>query len=374
MQRYRFWGWGVIASTAFGGYLACGGGTPPPPPPPTPTAAFGDTQATAPLPPDDGGSAEAAAALLAAVAPTTAWTVVAKNLHGSAALAVDKASVYWIEESDGALHRLPKRGGVTMDLYSGTGVAFSPGASIAVSATDVFWTSATGTGAAKTYTLSRQDKNGGKPSVVASSPFSTIQCVVVDDASMYWVQGNAVMKASQNGGPGVGLAGGQTGVDCVAVDDKNVYWSIAGTEKGQFADGAIVSSSKSGGGAKVIVKGAEHAANVLVDDKNVYWENVDKIMKAPKSGGPEAVLAPAGGAIADIAIDDTSVYYTVAGTGTDGTVGRVSKDGGTPTVLATAQAQPAGIVVDATTVYWTCQGTDANQHKDGSVSKIDKPN
>jgi hypothetical protein len=373
MKGYTFWGWAVAASVAVAGHIACGGGAPPPAPPPAATAAFGDTQASAPLPPDDGGSAEAAAALLAAVPPTTAWSVLAKNLHGSAALAVDKASVYWIEESDGALHRLPKRGGVSMDLYSGNGVAFSPGASIAVSATDVFWTSATGT-ATKTYTLSRQDKNGGKPSVVASSPFSTIQCVVVDDASIFWVQGNSVMKAPQNGGPGVGLAGGQTGVDCVAVDDKNVYWSLAGTEKAQFADGGIVSVPKAGGGAKVLVKGAEHAANVLVDDKNVYWQNVDKIMKAPKTGGPEAVLAPAGGTIADIAIDDTGVYFTVAGTGTDGTVGRVSKDGGTPTVLATGQAQPAGIVVDATTVYWTCKGTDASQHKDGSVSKIDKPN
>jgi hypothetical protein len=95
-------------------------------------------------------------------------------------------------------------------------------------------------------------------------------------------------------------------------------------------------------------------------------------MKAPKTGGAEAVLAPAGGAIADIALDDTNVYFTVKGTAADGTVGRVSKDGGTPTVLATGQAQPAGIVVDATSVYWTCQGTDENQHKDGSVVKLDK--
>jgi len=336
-------------------------------------AAFGDTQASAPLPPDDAGAAAAAAAsALAAVPAATPWAAVARNLHGSAAIGVDKASVYWIEESDGALRRIPKHGGVTMDLYSGTGVAFSPGASIAVDATDVYWTSATVAGTTKVNTVSRQDKNGGKASVVASSPVSNVQCVVVDDASIYWVQGNAVMKASKSGGPGVGIAGGQTGLDCVAVDDKNVYWSLAGTDKAQFADGVIVSAPKAGGAAKVLVKGAEHAANVLVDDKNVYWQNVDKIMKAPKAGGPEAVLAPAGGPIADIALDDANVYFTVKGTGADGTVGRVSKDGGTPTVLATGQAQPAGIVVDATTVYWTCQGTDANGHKDGSLVKLDK--
>jgi len=364
-------GWGIVVAVGLAGLVACGGGTPPPSSQSTaPVAAFGESQATAPLPPDDAGID---AASVQAAAPVVAWTALVKNLHGSSALAIDKASVYWIDEFDGALQRLPKRGGVTMDLYSGTGIAFSPGASIAVDATDVYWTSATVAGGSKSSTLSRQDKNGGKPSTVASSPASTLQCVVVDDASIYWVQGNAIMKAAKSGGAGLGIAGGQTGADCIAVDDKQVYWSLGGTDKAQFTDGAIVSAPKAGGAAKVVVKGAEHAANVLVDDKNVYWQNVDKIMKAPKTGGAEAVLATASGPIADIALDDGNVYFTVRGTGTDGTVGRVSKDGGTPAVIATDQASPAGIVVDATTVYWTCQGTDANQHKDGSLVKLDKP-
>ena len=85
------------------------------------------------------------------------------------------------------------------------------------------------------------------------------------------------------------------------------------------------------------------------------------------------MLAPAGGPIADIAIDGGYVYFTVSGGTGGGTVGRVSKDGGAPTVLATGQPQPAGIVVDDTSIYWTCQGTDADQHKDGSVVKLDKP-
>ncbi len=364
-------GWGIVGAVMIGGFAACAGGTPPAATtPPVATEALGEGTGTAPLPPDDAG-VDAPAAV--ATAPAVAWTTLTKNLHGSSALAVDKSSVYWINESDGALQRIPKHGGITMDLYSGTGTAFQPGASIAVDATDVYWTSATVAGGTKSNTLTRQDKNGGKPSVVASSPVSSLQCVVVDDTAMYWVQGNAIMKASKNGGPAVGIAGGQTEANCVAVDDKLVYWSISGTEKGQFADGAIVSSPKAGGGAKVVVKGAERAVNVLVDDKNVYWQNVDKIMKAPKTGGAEAVLAPAGGPIADIAIDGGYVYFTVSGGTGDGTVGRVSKDGGAPTVLATGQPQPAGIVVDDTSIYWTCQGTDANQHKDGSVVKLDKP-
>ena len=166
-------GWGIVGAVMIGGFAACGGGTPPSAAtPPVATEALGEGAGTAPLPPDDAG-VDAPAAV--AAAPAVAWTTLAKNLHGSSALAVDKSSVYWINESDGALQRIPKHGGITMNLYSGTGTAFQPGASIAVDATDVYWTSATVAGGTKSNTLTRQDKNGGKPSVVASSPVSSLR-------------------------------------------------------------------------------------------------------------------------------------------------------------------------------------------------------
>jgi hypothetical protein len=370
----------VVASLAVSGLVYCGGGAPPPPPPPPggtgESAVLGANSAglEAPLPPSaDAGPAPAASVDAPPASSGPPVTVLAKGLHGSSALAVDKLAAYWIDESEGDVQKAPKHGGVTMVVVPGNGNAFAAGVSVAVDNTDVYWTSGLASGAVKTQTLSRQDKNGGKPTVVSSAGAGPLQCVVLDDLNMYWVQGSAVMRAAKSGGMPLPVAGGQAGADCVAVDDASLYWSISGTEKAQFADGSIVAASKKGGGAKVLVKGAEHATNVLVDDKNVYWQNVDKIMKAPKTGGAEAVLAPAGGPIGDIAIDGGFVYFTLPGTGTDGAVGRVSKDGGQPTVLASGQSMPAGIAVDATSVYWTCKGTAAAQFKDGSVSRVDKP-
>ena len=348
----------AVAST-----IACAGAPPPSPPPPPAAPTLGDAvlgapagEAEAPLAIADAGSADAAA-LVDATPNGAPVTVLARSLHGPEALAVDRSSVYWVDALEGDLARAPKRGGITMTVYAGTGAPFADGASVAVDDTDLYWTSQVD----KTSTLSRQDKNGGKPTVVASSTTALLACVVVDDTHMYWVSGGAIFRGAKSGGPGSSVAPAAKGADCVAVDDQKLYWSSG-------EGGVIGTAAKTGAGARVLVKGADHAANVHVDDKNVYWQSGDKVMKAPKTGGDAVVLAQSSGPIADIALDDASVYFAFAAG-----MGRVAKDGGAAETLVQVPASPTSIGVDGKSVYFTTRGTEAGNGRDGTVSRIDKP-
>jgi hypothetical protein len=359
---------GVALVIAFAGGTAgiggCGGGTPPPAPPPAalpadvlalPSSSAGAVE--------DAGAAPAPSAPPSARPPGTAVTVLVKGLHAPSALMLDRQSVYWVDAIDGDLSRIPKRGGVTMVVYAGTGAAFTAHSSAAVDDTDVYLASQID----RTSTLIRQDKNGGKPTVLASSGFAPIEGVALDDKDVYWALGGGILRASKSGGAPRALAGGFQGTSGVAVDGAHVYWSVRGTEAAGFADGAIVESAKGGGNARVLVHGAAGAENVVLDASTVYWRSGSKVFKASKAKGDAVQLAEASGPVGDIAVDDVYAYFL-----TPDAVARVPKEGGRSETYADAPGTPTSIAVDGTSVYFTTRGTESGKWRDGTLAKMEK--
>ena len=134
---------GIVGLVSGVGALGCAGAPPPPSAPaPPPVSVFGSNEGTV-LGDVDGGALAASEAGGAPASPDAGVaaapvTVVARNLHASAALAVDLNAIYWVDEVGGEVARAPKRGGLTMTLYGGNGGGFSPGSSIAVEGGDVY--------------------------------------------------------------------------------------------------------------------------------------------------------------------------------------------------------------------------------------------
>jgi hypothetical protein len=362
-MRFVSIGLGVIATGVVGAY-ACGGSQTPPANSMPVVTALGEGSAVAPL--ADVSSASAAPAASSAAAPTAATpsgaTVLVKDLHSPNAVAVDKTHVYWVDEVDGDVARIPKRGGTSMIVYAGNGKPFASNSSIAVD-TDVFWTAQQD----KLSTLTRQDKNGGKPTVVASSTFASIESIAIDETSLYWLLGGGVVKETKSGGTPQALAGGFKGANAIALDGGHVYWSMGGTDANKFADGGIVESTKAGTNQQVLVRGADGASNVHSDGDNVYWQTGPKVYKASKAKGDLVKIAEGSGKVADIAIDDSWVYFL-----TPDAVARVPKTGGKGQTYVDGLQAPTSIIVDATSVYFTTRGTEANGWKDGTLQKIDK--
>lgn len=111
------------------------------------------------------------------------------------------------------------------------------------------------------------------------------------------------------------------------------------------ADGAP--STDSGGGVVVCEAGATilltdtgKLFGVAVDGTNIYWANqsTNKIMMRPLAGGTPVPLATNKGLPTDVTVDSNYVYFADAiGTGSGGTLERVSKDGGGETTIASGQ-------------------------------------
>ena len=356
---------------------ACGAARPPPAPAPeaplSPVLGLGEQ-----MPLDDGsvgleGDGAAEGASPSADAAASAVTVLIRNVHASTAFAIDESGLYWIDEVAGEVSRAPKRGGLTMSLYTTAGRAFIPGSTLAVDVgNDVYWTADLDMGTFRQSALMRLIKGADKPSLVASSATIRLTDVVIDGPNVYWVMGGAILRAPKAGGPPTQVVGGQAGANAVAVDDQDVYVSCAGTEAKQFADGSIVAAAKKGGAPRVLVAGAARAANIQIDGKNAYWQSGSDVVSVPKAGGPPKVLATATGPVDDIALDDTHVYFA-SHSARDATIARAPKEGGPVEVLASASSPATAIAVDATAVYWMGLGTEANKFADGTVNKHDKP-
>jgi hypothetical protein len=222
---------------------------------------------------------------------------------------------------------------------------------IAVDQTSVYWMNGPA--------VMRVAKGGGTAVTLALGDWACSD-LAVDDASLYWHggMGKDLLKIPLKGGAPVTLAsieGSPTMLGLVAVDDVSVYWA-AGTD--------VMKVARGGGTATTLASNTTILARSLaVHGADIYWL-ADGVEDVAISGGqPHTLVHSPGSGYYGIAADGANVYWT-SGTTPHGTVMKLAVAGGVPVTLASEQKAPNGIVVDDANVYWT------NNSAGGAVMKV----
>ena len=256
---------------------------------------------------------------------------VVESFSGSMALAVDGTNLYWTEDLNGTVMKVPLAGGTPTVLASGQYGAVG----IAVDATNVYWAT------------DPADFSGSPPS---NTPF-------------------VLAKVPIEGGSPTILVSNFDGRLSIATDGTNVYWTAAGSLGGPMSNRAVKKVSVNGGSPTTLASGLVNPESIAVDSTDVYWTDgipffsqgaaaVGTIMKVPIDGGQPTTIASEQDFAAGIAIVGGQVFWSNTGAN-PGSGAIVGLSGGAATALAIAQAGPTYLAADAEGIYWTNSGCAA---------------
>jgi len=254
------------------------------------------------------------------------------------ALTSDGAYLYWVDDVDHTLYRMPEDGGELTALALGVRVG-SPWA-IAVDTTYVYW------GDVDARAIRRVPKVGGASRTLASGE-EQVMAVVVDGSYLFWTangqDGGRVRRLLRAGGTPATVTTGSY-LSALAVDAFFVYVADAHV----FAGANQILRAPRGGGAKLALSSDEDALGLAIDGSRVYWKRfwTGDVRRASKWMPGAATIAPEGGGWGDLAVDATHVWWS-----TGPLLHRVAKGGGPGEVVVTLPAWGNSLALDGGAVY-----------------------
>lgn len=278
-------------------------------------------------------------------------------------VASDDASVYWIRSGpDGAAHaqivRAPRGGGSVTVLVSGVDAQ-----GLAVDEASVYWVDRTGV-------VSRVAKSGGDPSVLVPaeanyrysdgtserSSASNAFGLVREGTDLFWLAsvtniGSSLLRIPTSGGDVVPVAYRLEAPVALTVDASRVYWVEGGnrdSEPGIFqverAKGhASVSRLASGETFRETSSPSDPRFLLVNDASAVYWlsHHDATVVRIDKASGHVTPIATDVGSGVALAVGDGAVYFAQSRSGKGG-VSRVAVTGGAVETILSSPASSLG--------------------------------
>jgi hypothetical protein len=306
-------------------------------------------------------------------------TLAAMSIKPSA-IAVDDASVYWTDPTNGVLMQADKAtGNNQVELFTTSSASnnrIQAPQYLTIDATNLYVADST-TG----YIVSCAIGGcGGNPTTVAllNAGSSYPGPLAVDATYVYAanVGQDTVWRAVKTGGMAPQMVtstvdGGATPY-AVGVDTTSVYFT-------NF-DGTVQKAPLAGGPATLLATGAQaYAGGIWVANGTVYFTNAadpaGTVNSVPAAGGAGSTIIQASQHTpVDVKADANNLYWVDQGSNpgyNDGSVLMCPLTSCTaPTVLASGQLYPVAIAVDATGVYWASEGPNTTV---GGIYKVAKP-
>jgi Sushi repeat (SCR repeat) len=254
-----------------------------------------------------------------------ASTILVQQSANAGKTAIDTTGVYWASSTAGAIMMVPLNGGTPSNLmqgYSFTSSDLAP-TSVAVNATNIYWTCGTGTSGGAIYTMS---KTPAPPDVypftsLPTGSLSSPANLSVDASSLLWnaydQNGPIAVKVMPLGSTSPTSITNFVCTSGFAFDATNIYCTQ------EDSQGTVSKTPRSGGIKTTLASNLSFPNAIAADSTSVYWADdfaSGAIMSVPISGGTTTTLAGASCA-RSIAVDAASVYWLDQ---CDGTVMRVT--------------------------------------------------
>lgn len=293
-------------------------------------------------------------------ATPTAPTALATGQHRPFSLAIDADFVFWVENTvDGALRRVPKRGGPVVTLAEGL---HEPSA-LTSDGSHLYWIERAGGSGGSLRTTSRR---GGSVITLASELQNAQNHIALCGDYLFFGDGKiggggVIKRVDKNTGFGLILVDGHGLLNlntAIACDGSHVYF--------RNDLGKILRVHQEGG--VPIELGSGRPSSMRVDGGHLYFSEYDEatIKRISTSGGAVTTLHSGLGSVASMALDATNLYLVRFEN--PGGLWSVPRQGGVATQLF-SESNSLGVAIDNTFVFWA-----VNIYLDqGRVMRMAKP-